>query len=456
MRAVEQEQWVTLIEPVARELLGEPNRAFSTSTELRFGTRGSMSVDLEKGTWFDFETNVGGGVVDLIEREIRGDPGEWLRSRGYEIGEPPRKPAQASAPARKIDKVFDYRDGDGTLLFQVVRFIPKDFRQRRPDPAQPDGYTWSVRGVKQVPYRLGEVLEALGQDQTIFVVEGEKCVDRLWAEGIPATCNAGGAGKWINRFAEYFNDAEVVVIPDYDPQKTNPKTGEPMFTNDGMPVLPGQDHAMAVAASMDGIAKRVRVLDLAKFWPKIKPKDDIFDWFETGSTRQTFDVLVDTTAEVWSPNLELSYPGRTSAVKDWIGQCMSGKSKMANNLANALIGLRKDPDLFQSFGFDEMQRVPMLMQPLFIVDPKFTPRPLEDRDVAMVQEFVQWKGLRKLGRDTLHQAVVARAHENNFHPVRRYLEVVGVGSVATTSTRGYRSISALSPISTPQALAGCS
>ena len=125
------------------------------------------------------------------------------------------------------------------------------------------------------------------------MVEGEKCVDLLWSLGIPATCNAGGAGKWINRFAEYFNDAEVVVIPDYDPQKTNPKTGEPMFTNDGEPVLPGQDHAMAVGASMDGIAKRVRVLDLGKLWPNIEPKDDIFDWFEAGNTRQTFDAIVD-------------------------------------------------------------------------------------------------------------------------------------------------------------------
>jgi predicted P-loop ATPase len=40
----------------------------------------------------------------------------------------------------------------------------------------------------------------------------------------------------------------------------------------------------------------------------------------------------------------------------------------------------------------------------------------------MVQEFMQWKGLRKLGRDTMHQAVVARARENSFHPVRTYLE----------------------------------
>jgi predicted P-loop ATPase len=87
-----------------------------------------------------------------------------------------------------------------------------------------------------------------------------------------------------------------------------------------------------------------------------------------------------------------------------------------------LVGLRSDPDLFQNFGYDEMQRVPMLMQPIFRVDPTFVPRPLEDGDVSLVQEFVQWKGLRKLGRDTMHQAVVARARENSFHPVRRYLE----------------------------------
>lgn len=419
---MEQDQWVSLIEPVARELLGEPNRKFSSATDLRFGTRGSLSVDVTKGTWYDFETEVGGGVVDLIERETKDDPGEWLRARGYVLDErePPRKPKPASAPARKIDQIFPYVDGDGTLLFQVIKYIPKDFRQRRPDDTQPDGWTWSVRGVKQVPYRLPELLEALGQDQTIFIVEGEKCVDRMWSQGLPSTCNAGGAGKWLNRFAEYFADADVVVIPDYDPQKTNPKTGELMFTNDGEPILPGQDHAMAVAASLDGTAKRVRVLDLGKFWPNVTPKDDIYDWFEAGNTRQMFDVLVDT-AETWSPALQLSYPGRTTAQKEWVGQCMTGKSTLASNIANALIGLRKDPDLFQAFGFDEMQRVPMLMQPIFSVDPTFLPRPIEDRDVSMVQEFMQWKGLRKMGRDTIYQAVVARANESSFHPVRRYL-----------------------------------
>jgi predicted P-loop ATPase len=42
----------------------------------------------------------------------------------------------------------------------------------------------------------------------------------------------------------------------------------------------------------------------------------------------------------------------------------------------------------------------------------------------MVQEHMQWKGLRKMGQSTMHQAVVARARENSFHPVRQYLESV--------------------------------
>jgi predicted P-loop ATPase len=437
---LQQDQWSNLIGPVARELLGEPNRKLSNGNELRFGARGSISVDLIKGTWFDFETNEGGGVVALIERETKGDAGEWLRARGYDVDDrPPRKPSAASTPARKIDKVFPYPDADGTLLFQVVRYIPKDFRQRRPDPTQPDGWIWSTRGVKQVPYRLPEVLGALAQDRVVYLVEGEKCADRLWQEGLPATCNAGGAGKWLPRLAQYFGGADVVIIPDYDPQKTNPKTGELMFS-DGKPILPGQDHAIDVGRTLDGTAKQIRVLDLGKFWPSITPKADIFDWFEAGNTREMFDVLVET-AEAWSPMLELSYPGGGGVtVKNWEDQCMSGKTSYANNLANALIGLRKDPDLFQTFGYDEMMRVPMLMRPLFSVDPAFLPRPLKDTDVAIIQEFMQWKGLRKMGRDTMHQAVVMRAEENSFHPVRQYLESVEPGWDGTNRLDWFMSI----------------
>ena len=71
----------------------------------------------------------------------------------------------------------------------MVRYEPKDFRQRRPDGQ--GGWTWQVKGVRQVPYRLFERANAAG-DPPVLIVEGEKDVDRLASLGFVATCNAGG------------------------------------------------------------------------------------------------------------------------------------------------------------------------------------------------------------------------------------------------------------------------
>jgi hypothetical protein len=60
--------FASLMGAVARELLGEPNRALSSKHELRYGTRGSLAIDLKKGVWHDHETNTGGGVLDLVTR----------------------------------------------------------------------------------------------------------------------------------------------------------------------------------------------------------------------------------------------------------------------------------------------------------------------------------------------------------------------------------------------------
>ncbi|WP_081587059.1 toprim domain-containing protein [Sandarakinorhabdus sp. AAP62] len=58
---------------VARVLLGEENSKLSSRTELRWGRKGSLAVDIQKGTWYDFEAGQGGGVIDLIRRERRCD-----------------------------------------------------------------------------------------------------------------------------------------------------------------------------------------------------------------------------------------------------------------------------------------------------------------------------------------------------------------------------------------------
>ena len=293
-------EYAQIIGPLAQSLLGEPNRAFSSAHELRYGAHGSLSIDLDKGTWFDHEANEGGGALDLLTRQtgLKGkDCFDWLKSHGLDPGGNGAAPHVngATPPRPKMVAQYDYVDEAGVLLRQVVRFEPKDFRQRCPDGH--GDWSWSVKGVRHVPYRLPEILE--NDDRVVVIVEGEKDADRLWKLGVPATCNAGGAGKWRDELTAFFQGADVVVVPDRDPQKKHPKTGALMFHADGRPILPGQDHAQMVAKALAGVATRVRVLELWKHWPDMPPKGDISNWIDNGGTADKLHALIDKTP-TWS------------------------------------------------------------------------------------------------------------------------------------------------------------
>jgi predicted P-loop ATPase len=113
---------------------------------------------------------------------------------------------------------------------------------------------------------------------------------------------------------------------------------------------------------------------------------------------------------------------KAAGAANWAGRTMDKKTDAASNLGNALLGLRNDPELVDVLGFDEMLQIPVLMRPLFSNDPNFEVRPLTDGDVGAIQEFLQWKALRRLGKDVTYQAIEVRAHECKFHPVRNYLD----------------------------------
>ena len=82
-----------------------------------------------------------------------------------------------------IVATYDYREGSGKPLYQVVRFEPKDFRQRRPDAS--GGWIWDLKGVDRVLYRLPELM-ADESNGWVFIPDGEKDVDTgLRATGLP-------------------------------------------------------------------------------------------------------------------------------------------------------------------------------------------------------------------------------------------------------------------------------
>lgn len=128
-------------------------------------------------------------------------------------------------PKEKVEKekltlvaTYDYRDADGTLLFQKQRFVNQDnrktFRQRRKD--ENGNWVYSLGDTPKVLYRLPEVAAAAQTGDVVWVVEGEKDADTIKALGGTATTMPGGAGKWLDIHTEALKGAEVYIVRDND------------------------------------------------------------------------------------------------------------------------------------------------------------------------------------------------------------------------------------------------
>lgn len=181
---------------------------------------------------------------------------------------------------RKVAE-YDYRDADGVLVYQAVRFEQengdKTFTQRRPNGE--GGWIYKLRGVPRILYRLPELIEAGKKDdnQPVYIVEGEKKVEALRAWGLTATCNVGGAGKWSKSYSERLKNRRVVILPDND--------------------HPGWEHAAKVAESLQEFAKSVKIVTL----PGLQPKGDVIDWIAAGGTLEKFQELVTSPSDPVAP-----------------------------------------------------------------------------------------------------------------------------------------------------------
>lgn len=164
--------------------------------------------------------------------------------------------------SREPEASYDYRDEKRDLLFQVVRFAGKQFRQRRPDGA--GGWVWSLDGVRRVLYRLPD----LKGRAAIFITEGEKDAEGLWQIGLAATTNPHGAGKWRDEYASQLKEAgcqRVAILPDNDP--------------------PGDAHARTVARSLQTVGLFVKIVPLAD----VPPKGDVSDYLQTHSRQDLLE-----------------------------------------------------------------------------------------------------------------------------------------------------------------------
>jgi 5S rRNA maturation endonuclease (ribonuclease M5) len=330
------------IKDVALKVWGEPNKRLSGAKKICWGDGGARVADLEKGQWYDHRTAVGGGVLDLISREMSVDKAgavRWMvkegliEKRAQQQSRRAQPDSTSSRPAgggkMEIVETYPYTDQDGALIYEVVRYqwkmpdgqwavgkggkTKKTFRQRRPagdgtwimslsagefmqtnsggpwflvndDRASrfPDSPRKTINDpIEHSIYRWPQIEIAISEGRQIFIVEGEKDVHSLEEWGITATTNSGGAKNWKEEFGAIFKGASVVVCIDNDE--------------------PGREHGEWVCKTLKQQASSVYLFDISKFWKSSGPHADVSDWKASGGSADQLTEFLTHVPE-WTPS----------------------------------------------------------------------------------------------------------------------------------------------------------
>lgn len=110
---------------------------------------------------------------------------------------------------RRIVAVYDYKDEEGNIIYQNVRFEPKEFRQRYFD--KNGNEVWNLNHVRRVPYRLKDLIN-LSPLQDVVMTEGEKDADEIKKHGFPATNHK----NWKKEFNYLLKGKLVLIFQDHD------------------------------------------------------------------------------------------------------------------------------------------------------------------------------------------------------------------------------------------------
>lgn len=246
----------------------------------------SMAIKLSEAVWMCHAGCGSGGILDF-ERMMfpGGDLDSWWATITKICGLEPNKRGERNLGT--LVATYDYQDATGKLVFQKLRYEPKNFLQRKPNAK--GGWDYRLTGITKPLYHLPELITC----QVAMVAEGEKDADALkalpWASlanGKPmpvvsATCNFDGAGpgKWKDEYAPYFAGRITVIFPDNDE--------------------PGRIHAKEVAKSVARYAHSVKVVEL----PGLEEHGDVSDYIADHSVSDLMTIIKSTSH--WTPEVQV-------------------------------------------------------------------------------------------------------------------------------------------------------
>ena len=173
--------WTRIAPDIAKQLLGEPSS--SSSKELRYGKKGSLCINLESATWFDFETSEGGGIIDLI-KHLNQDVDTVLKQYGFgqPLGSSPNSLSGNTPIAKPSGRSFTrdqlvglYKEAIVKMKYSddfiVLRFPDGHHIKQKYAPFHKINDTWYMKRPEGLmPLHITD--EHL--EQAVLVSEGEK------------------------------------------------------------------------------------------------------------------------------------------------------------------------------------------------------------------------------------------------------------------------------------------
>lgn len=104
------------------------------------------------------------------------------------------------------------------------------------------------------------------------------------------------------------------------------------------------------------------------------------------------------------------------------------RGRVFPDLANVLIALREEPELTFAMGYNEMLQHSIVMadwpRGRRALPAAPAPHETDDDDVSRLQEWLQERGIPRIGREIVGQAVEVYARERRFHPVKEWLDAL--------------------------------
>ena len=220
--------WQRIAPEVAKQLLGEPTS--TSSKEYRWGTHGSLTLNLESATWYNFEDDTGGGIIDLI-KHLNQDVNTVLKQFGYDLAlhsndslisgfAPPKSKATSNARSFSREQMIDlykqaivkvkYADNFMVLRFPEGHYIKQKYA---PFSLNEDG-TWSMKrpdGLLPIYYTNN------APDKPLMICEGEKAMRGSEAiyDGDSCTWH-GGVNSWEKADWSPIYKRDVWIFPDND------------------------------------------------------------------------------------------------------------------------------------------------------------------------------------------------------------------------------------------------